>query len=139
AARRVPHRCDRSEQDSGPTVQSQRDHRQGHPHVGDHPMTTPAAPTLSRKDFVTDQDVRWCPGCGDYSILSQVAQHRVTSTAAPTLSRKDFVTDQDVRWCPGCGDYSILAQVQKIMPELGVPKEKIVLLSGIRCSSRCPS
>ncbi len=31
-----------------------------------------AAATLSRKDFVSDQDVRWCPGCGDYSILAQV-------------------------------------------------------------------
>ena len=30
------------------------------------------AAALSRKDFVTDQDVRWCPGCGDYSILAQV-------------------------------------------------------------------
>jgi 2-oxoglutarate ferredoxin oxidoreductase subunit beta len=28
-------------------------------------------PTLTRKDFVSDQDVRWCPGCGDYSILAQ--------------------------------------------------------------------
>lgn len=28
--------------------------------------------TLTRKDFVTDQEVRWCPGCGDYSILSQL-------------------------------------------------------------------
>ena len=27
---------------------------------------------LSKKDFVSDQDVRWCPGCGDYAILSQV-------------------------------------------------------------------
>jgi 2-oxoglutarate ferredoxin oxidoreductase subunit beta len=26
---------------------------------------------LSRKDFVSDQEVRWCPGCGDYSILAQ--------------------------------------------------------------------
>jgi 2-oxoglutarate/2-oxoacid ferredoxin oxidoreductase subunit beta len=32
--------------------------------------TDPSA--QSRKDFVTDQDVRWCPGCGDYSILAQV-------------------------------------------------------------------
>ena len=31
-----------------------------------------AAPTLSRKDFVSDQDVRWCPGCGDYSILANI-------------------------------------------------------------------
>ena len=28
--------------------------------------------TLNRKDFATDQDVRWCPGCGDYAILAQV-------------------------------------------------------------------
>jgi len=28
--------------------------------------------TLTKKDFESDQDVRWCPGCGDYSILSQV-------------------------------------------------------------------
>ena len=27
--------------------------------------------TLTAKDFATDQDVRWCPGCGDYSILKQ--------------------------------------------------------------------
>jgi len=61
------------------------------------------------------------------------------STATATkLTRKDFVSDQDVRWCPGCGDYSILAQVQKVFPELGVPKEKVVFISGIGCSSRFP-
>ncbi|MDX1479011.1 MAG: 2-oxoacid:ferredoxin oxidoreductase subunit beta [Saprospiraceae bacterium] len=27
---------------------------------------------LAARDFATDQDVRWCPGCGDYSILKQV-------------------------------------------------------------------
>ncbi|HRX93171.1 MAG TPA: 2-oxoacid:ferredoxin oxidoreductase subunit beta [Chitinophagaceae bacterium] len=31
-----------------------------------------AAPVLTAKDFATDQEVRWCPGCGDYSILAQV-------------------------------------------------------------------
>ncbi len=31
-----------------------------------------ATPTLTSKDFATDQEVRWCPGCGDYSILAQV-------------------------------------------------------------------
>ncbi len=54
------------------------------------------------------------------------------------LTAKDFATDQEVRWCPGCGDYSILAQVQKIMPGLGIPKENIVIISGIGCSSRFP-
>jgi 2-oxoglutarate ferredoxin oxidoreductase subunit beta len=54
------------------------------------------------------------------------------------LTRKDFASDQEVRWCPGCGDYSILAQTQKTMPDFGVPKEKIVFISGIGCSGRLP-
>ena len=54
------------------------------------------------------------------------------------LTRKDFATDQDVRWCPGCGDYSILANVQRVMPELGIPREQMVWVSGIGCSSRFP-
>ncbi|MEP7278917.1 MAG: 2-oxoacid:ferredoxin oxidoreductase subunit beta [Bacteroidota bacterium] len=61
-----------------------------------------------------------------------------TTTALPILTAKDFATDQEVRWCPGCGDYSILAQVQKVMPGIGVPKENIVIISGIGCSSRFP-
>jgi len=61
-----------------------------------------------------------------------------SAVTAPVLTAKDFVTDQEVRWCPGCGDYSILAQVQKIMPTLGIPKENIVIVSGIGCSSRFP-
>ena len=59
-------------------------------------------------------------------------------TVPVTLTAKDFATDQEVRWCPGCGDYSILAQVQKMMPGLGIPKENIVIISGIGCSSRFP-
>src|SRR5690606_15547666 len=53
-------------------------------------------------------------------------------------TRKDFATDQDVRWCPGCGDYAILATVQRLMPELGIPRENVVFISGIGCSSRFP-
>jgi 2-oxoglutarate ferredoxin oxidoreductase subunit beta len=60
------------------------------------------------------------------------------ANGVPTLTAKDFSTDQEVRWCPGCGDYSILAQVQKVMPTIGVPKENIVIISGIGCSSRFP-
>src|ERR1700723_4572317 len=30
------------------------------------------ATALNRKDFVSDQEVRWCPGCGDYAILAAV-------------------------------------------------------------------
>jgi len=54
------------------------------------------------------------------------------------LSMKDFKSDQEVRWCPGCGDYAILAAVQSFMPELQIPRENIVFVSGIGCSSRFP-
>jgi len=54
------------------------------------------------------------------------------------LTKADFVSKQTVRWCPGCGDYSILANIQKVMPELDIPKENIVFVSGIGCSSRFP-
>src|SRR6187431_1568434 len=56
----------------------------------------------------------------------------------PVLKPADFASDQDVRWCPGCGDYAILAQMKKVMPTLGIPREKIVFISGIGCSSRFP-
>jgi 2-oxoglutarate ferredoxin oxidoreductase subunit beta len=60
------------------------------------------------------------------------------SVVKKEYSSKDFSTDQDIRWCPGCGDYSILKQVQTIMPDLGIPREDIVFVSGIGCSSRFP-
>lgn len=61
-----------------------------------------------------------------------------TEAALVTLKPKDFANDLDVRWCPGCGDYSILAQMKKALPDLGIPKEKVVFISGIGCSSRFP-
>ncbi len=60
------------------------------------------------------------------------------AAATATLSRKDFQSDQEVRWCPGCGDYAVLSAVQGLMPELGIPRERIVFISGIGCSSRFP-
>lgn len=55
---------------------------------------------------------------------------------------KDFKSDQEVRWCPGCGDYSVLAALQRTLPkvceEKGIDKEKVVVVSGIGCSSRLP-
>ncbi len=62
----------------------------------------------------------------------------VITPVQPALTAKDFATDQEVRWCPGCGDYSILAQVQKVLPGLGIPRENVVIISGIGCSSRFP-
>ncbi|MGE5291352.1 MAG: 2-oxoacid:ferredoxin oxidoreductase subunit beta [Micromonosporaceae bacterium] len=54
------------------------------------------------------------------------------------MSTREFKTDQEVRWCPGCGDYAILAAFQAFLPELEVPRENIVVISGIGCSSRFP-
>jgi 2-oxoglutarate ferredoxin oxidoreductase subunit beta len=61
-----------------------------------------------------------------------------TATPLPTLTPKDLSSDQDVRWCPGCGDYSILAQMKKALAGVGIPREKMVFISGIGCSSRFP-
>ena len=54
---------------------------------------------------------------------------------AAGLATKDFKSDQEVRWCPGCGDYAILAAFQAFLPELEVPRENVVVVSGIGCSS----
>jgi len=63
---------------------------------------------------------------------------QTTQPQAPKYTAKDFQSDQDVRWCPGCGDYSILAQTQRVMPDFGIPRHKMVFVSGIGCSSRFP-
>jgi 2-oxoglutarate ferredoxin oxidoreductase subunit beta len=70
-------------------------------------------------------------------------QHRFGSlTLVPKadekLTTKDFKSDQEVRWCPGCGDYAILAAFQAFLPELEIPRENLVIVSGIGCSSRLP-
>ncbi len=36
------------------------------------PLDPPAAKKLTKKDFTSDQEVRWCPGCGDYAILAAI-------------------------------------------------------------------
>ena len=46
----------------------------------------PTLPRLSKKDLMSDQTVRWCPGCGDYSILSQVQ----TTFAGLSIPREKF-------------------------------------------------
>ncbi len=61
-----------------------------------------------------------------------------SDTSLPVLKPADFASDQDVRWCPGCGDYSILAQMKKVLPQIGIPRENTVFVSGIGCSSRFP-
>ncbi len=56
--------------------------------------------------------------------------------AGPELTKADFQSDQETRWCPGCGDYAVLSAVQQFMPELGIPPERIVFVTGIGCAGR---
>src|SRR5262249_12096326 len=83
--------------------------------------------------------VQW--GSLRMSTTDRIAPNRLLQLvpASPEdLTRKDFSSDQEVRWCPGCGDYAILAAVQGFLPELGVKRENVVVISGIGCSSRFP-
>jgi 2-oxoglutarate/2-oxoacid ferredoxin oxidoreductase subunit beta len=52
------------------------------------------------------------------------------------LTKADFQSDQETRWCPGCGDYAVLSAIQQFMPELGIPPERIVFITGIGCAGR---
>jgi 2-oxoglutarate ferredoxin oxidoreductase subunit beta len=52
------------------------------------------------------------------------------------LTKADFQSDQETRWCPGCGDYAVLSAVQGFFPELGIPPERVVFVSGIGCAGR---
>jgi 2-oxoglutarate/2-oxoacid ferredoxin oxidoreductase subunit beta len=57
-------------------------------------------------------------------------------SAPVELTKTDFQSDQETRWCPGCGDYAVLSAVQQFMPELGIPPERIVFVTGIGCAGR---
>jgi 2-oxoglutarate ferredoxin oxidoreductase subunit beta len=56
----------------------------------------------------------------------------------PLLTPKDLTSDQPARWCPGCGDFSVLTQFKAVLAALGLPRERVVLVSGSGCSSRLP-
>ena len=68
-------------------------------------------------------------------ILEKIKPQGGEATEKPSYTAKDYSSGADVRWCPGCGDYSILANVQRVMPDLGVPREDVVFGSGIGCGS----
>jgi 2-oxoglutarate ferredoxin oxidoreductase subunit beta len=59
-----------------------------------------------------------------------------TANGSHELTKADFQSDVETRWCPGCGDYAILAAVQGFLPELGIPPERTVFISGIGCAGR---
>ncbi|MBC8201180.1 MAG: 2-oxoacid:ferredoxin oxidoreductase subunit beta [Planctomycetes bacterium] len=50
-------------------------------------MNDIALPTYKPKDFATDQDVRWCPGCGDYAVLTAMRK----TVASLGVKKEDIV------------------------------------------------
>jgi 2-oxoglutarate ferredoxin oxidoreductase subunit beta len=53
-------------------------------------------------------------------------------------TKDDFKLGSPVKWCAGCGGHSVLSTIMNVLPETGVPKENMVFVSGIGCSSRFP-
>ncbi len=126
----------------------------GHPGNGTAPPGRPASGQTANKGTANGGTAGGTAANGEGANGAPQGRHarggaaegvrrRPTSlTLVPTsdekLSTKEFKSDQEVRWCPGCGDYAILAAFQGFLPELDVPRENLVIISGIGCSSRLP-
>jgi 2-oxoglutarate/2-oxoacid ferredoxin oxidoreductase subunit beta len=50
----------------------------------------------------------------------------------------DFDDKIDIAWCPGCGDFAIRKSLMEALSELGLPAEKVVLVSGIGQAAKMP-
>src|SRR5207245_11251665 len=73
--RRVPRRWPVTQQGAGVTIPGGRDrtsHSRAVAGAGVGAGMTDTASVTTKKDWSSDQEVRWCPGCGDYSILTAV-------------------------------------------------------------------
>ena len=62
------------------------------------------------------------------------------NAAEPLKCRpSDYKSEINPIWCPGCGDYHVLMALTRAMAALGLPPERIAVVSGIGCSSRIPA
>ncbi|MDW7672062.1 MAG: 2-oxoacid:ferredoxin oxidoreductase subunit beta [Bacillota bacterium] len=52
------------------------------------------------------------------------------------MEMKDYSNGLKPNWCPGCGDFSVLRSIQLAAAHLGLPREKMVVVTGIGCSGR---
>lgn len=61
------------------------------------------------------------------------------TTELPTPpNRAHFLSGTAPRWCPGCGCFGVLKSLTATYARLGVPRERLVTISGIGCTSRLP-
>ena len=62
------------------------------------------------------------------------------NAAEPLKCRpSDYKSEVKPIWCPGCGDYHVLMALTRAMAALGLPPERLAVVSGIGCSSRIPA
>jgi 2-oxoglutarate ferredoxin oxidoreductase subunit beta len=81
--------------------------------------------TLTAKDYSSDQDVRWCPGCGDYSILKQV------QTVLPTFG----IPKEKTVFISGIGCSSRYPYYMNTYGMHGIHGRAIAIASGIKASN----
>lgn len=61
-----------------------------------------------------------------------------TAVPAPVKQAKDFKPEVPPDWCPGCGDYGVLTALQRALAELNLENHRVMVISGIGCSSNLP-
>jgi len=85
---------------------------------------TAAPPALTPKDFATDQEVRWCPGCGDYSILAQVQK------VMPTLG----IARENIAIISGIGCSSRFPYYMNVYGMHSIHGRATAIASGLKAS-----
>jgi 2-oxoglutarate ferredoxin oxidoreductase subunit beta len=88
--------------------------------------TKTAVPNYTAKDFASDQDVRWCPGCGDYSILAQVQR---------TFPEIIETTKENVVWISGIGCSSRFPYYMDTFGFHGIHGRAPILASGVKIAN----
>jgi 2-oxoglutarate/2-oxoacid ferredoxin oxidoreductase subunit beta len=83
-------------------------------------------PQLKKKDFVSDQEVRWCPGCGDYSILSSIQM------AMTKLNRKK----EDIVFISGIGCSSRFPYYMNTYGMHTIHGRSLAFASGLKSHNR---
>jgi 2-oxoglutarate ferredoxin oxidoreductase subunit beta len=54
------------------------------------------------------------------------------------LSVKDYDSGVENSWCPGCGNFGILASMKDALASMGIPSEKVLIISGIGQAAKTP-
>jgi 2-oxoglutarate ferredoxin oxidoreductase subunit beta len=85
---------------------------------------TTSNPILTAKDFATDQEVRWCPGCGDYSILAQVQK------VMPTLG----IARENIAIISGIGCSSRFPYYMNVYGMHSIHGRATAIASGLKAS-----